>query len=146
MGKNKASYAIIFLWTYQSSEVRRTRCRKCGQKFREKIPFLTSPKARVTRAFEWEMSELRSQMSTTAAAARLDVDPDTVNDAEKRILDAKYRRVDLKGVRMIGIDELYVFGNERSNRKYITVARDMETSAVLNVYAADRKRRRVMPP
>ena len=77
-------------------------------------PFPDQPKARVTRAFEWEMSELRSQMSTTAAAARLDVDPDTVNDAEKRILDAKYRRVDLKGVRMIGIDELYVFGNERS--------------------------------
>ena len=100
----------------------------------------------MTRDFEWEMFELRSQMSTTATAVRLDVDPDTIKDAEKWILDTKYRRVDLKGVRMIGIDELYVFGNERSNRKYITVARDMETSAVLNVYAADRKRRRVMPP
>ena len=93
---------------------RRVRSRKCRQKFREKIPFLTSPKARVTRDFEWEMFELRSQMSTTATAVRLDVDPDTVKDAEKRILDAKYRRVDLKRVRMIGIDELYVFGNERS--------------------------------
>ena len=131
---------------YVEVEVRRIRCRKCGKMFREKIPFLTSPKARVTRAFEWEMFELRSQMSITAVAEWLDVDPDTVKDAEKRILEAKYRRVDRKGVRMIGIDELYVFGNERSNRKYITVARDMETSAVLNVYAADRKRRRVMPP
>ena len=118
---------------YVEVEVRRIRCRKCGKMFREKIPFLASPKARVTRAFEWEMFELRSQMSITAVSEWLDIDPDTVKDAEKRILDARYRRVDLKGVRMIGIDELYVFGNERSNRKYITVVRDMETGAVLNV-------------
>ena len=85
------------------------------------------------------MFELRSQMSTIATAERLDVDPDTVKDAEKRILDAKYRRVDLKRVRMIGIDELYVFGNERSNRKYITVVRDMETGAVLNVSRGKRR-------
>ena len=85
------------------------------------------------------MFELRSQMSITAVAEWLDVDPDTVKDAEKRILEAKCRRVDRKGVRMIGIDELYVFGNERSNRKYITVARDMKTSAVLNVSRGKRR-------
>ena len=36
-------------------EVRRIRCKLCGKMFDEKLPFLTSPKARVTRAFEWQM-------------------------------------------------------------------------------------------
>ena len=79
------------------------------------------------------MYELRAGMSITAVAEWLDVDPGTVKDAEKRILNAKYRRIDLKGARIIGIDELYVFRRARSDRKYVTVVRDMETGAVLNV-------------
>ena len=118
---------------YVEVEVRRVRCRHCGKKFHEKLPFLTSPKARVTRAFEWEMYELRANMSISAVAEWLDIDPGTVKEAEKRMLKAKYRRIDLKRTRIIGIDELYVFSHERSDRKYVTVVRDMETGAVLNV-------------
>ena len=118
---------------YVEVEVRRIRCRRCGKKFYEKIPFLTSRKARVTRAFEWEMYELRANMSISAVAEWLDIDPDTVKEAEKRILKAKYKRIDLKKTRIIGIDELYVFSRARSDRKYITVVRDMESGAVLNV-------------
>ena len=118
---------------YVEVEVRRIRCPGCGRKFYEKIPFLAGRKARVTRAFEREMYELRAGMSITAVAEWLDVDPGTVKDAEKRILNAKYRRIDLKGTRIIGIDELYVFRRARSDRKYVTVVRDMETGAVLNV-------------
>ena len=118
---------------YVEVEVRRIRCPRCGRRFYEKIPFLAGRKARVTRAFEWEMYELRAGMSITGVAEWLDVDPGTVKDAEKRILNAKYRRIDLKGARIIGIDELYVFRRARSDRKYVTVVRDMETGAVLNV-------------
>lgn len=118
---------------YVEVEVRRIRCRHCGRMFREKIPFLASRKARVTRAFEWEMYELRASMSISAVAEWLDIDPGTVKEAEKRILSAKYRTVDLKGTRIIGIDELYVFRRARSDRKFVTVVRDMETGAVLNV-------------
>lgn len=114
-------------------EVRRLRCRTCGKKFDEKLPFLVSPKARVTRMFEWQMVEMRSFMSISDVARWLDVDWRTVKDAEKRVLKARYKRIDLKRARIIGIDEMYLFHEEKSNRKYITVVRDMETGEVLNV-------------
>ena len=118
---------------YVEVEVRRIRCRRCGREFYEKLPFLASAKARVTRSLEWQMYELRASMSISAVAEWLDIDPGTVKDAEKRILKAKYKTIDLKNTRIIGIDELYVFSRERPDRKYITVVRDMETGAVLNV-------------
>lgn len=134
-GKTRRIRSLDFgrVKVYVEVEVRRIRCRSCGREFYEKIPFLTSPKARVTRALEWEMYELRANMSISAVAEWLDIDPGTVKEAEKRILKAKYRHIDLKKTRIIGIDELYVFGRERPDRKYITVVRDMETGAVLNV-------------
>lgn len=46
---------------------------------------------------------------------------------------AQYRYVPLKDVRAIGIDELYVFSREKANRKYVTVVRDLDSGAVLNV-------------
>jgi transposase len=118
---------------YVEVEVRRVRCRTCGKTFDERLPFLTSPKARVTRAFEWEIVELRTRMSISEVAGWLDVSWRCVKEAERRVLEARYRRVDLKGVRMIGIDELCVFHREKSGRQYITVVRDMETGAILNV-------------
>ena len=74
-----------------------------------------------------------SQESMRAVAEKLGVDWRTVKDAEKRVLSAEYKTVDLKGVTRIGIDELYVFGNERKSRKYITVVRDLDSGRVLNV-------------
>lgn len=118
---------------YVEVEVRRLRCRKCGHKFTEHLPFLTSDKARVTRAFEWHIVDLRSHMSISEVADHLGIDWETVKNAEKRVLEAEYKTIDLKGVRRIGIDEIYVFHLERSNRKYVTVVRDLDTGRVLSV-------------
>jgi hypothetical protein len=63
------------------------------------------------------MYELRANMSISAVAEWLDIDPGTVREAEKRIFKAKYRHIDLKKTRIIDIDELYVFGRERPDRK-----------------------------
>ena len=118
---------------YVEVEVRRMRCPECGRLFKEKLPFVTSPKARVTRAFEWLIVSERETASITDVARKLGIDWRTVKEAEKRVLEAEYRTIDLKGVTRIGIDELYVFANERKNRKFITVVRDLDTGRVLNV-------------
>ena len=118
---------------YVEVEVRRMRCPECGSLFKEKLPFVTSPKARVTRAFEWLVVTERETASISDVAKKLGIDWRTVKDAEKRVLEAEYKTIDLKGVTRIGIDELYVFANERKNRKYITVVRDLDTGRVLNV-------------
>ena len=118
---------------YVEVEVRRMRCPECGRLFKEKLPFVTSPKARVTRAFEWLIVSERETASITDVAKKLGIDWRTVKEAEKRVLEAEYRTIDLKGVTRIGIDELYVFANERKNRKFITVVRDLDTGRVLNV-------------
>ena len=118
---------------YVEVDVRRLRCPHCGKTFKERLPFVSSPKARVTRAFEWLIVSERANASITAVAEKLGIDWRTVRDTEKRILEAEYKTVDLKGVTRIGIDELYVFSNERKNRKFITVVRDLDTGRVLNV-------------
>lgn len=118
---------------YVEVEVRRMRCPECGRLFKEKLPFVTSPKARVTRAFEWLIVSERETASITDVAKKLGIDWRTVKEAEKRVLEAEYKTIDLKGVTRIGIDELYVFANERKNRKFITVVRDLDTGRVLNV-------------
>lgn len=118
---------------YVEVEVRRIFCKTCNKTHYEKLPFITSDKSRITRALEWEIFELRANMSISAVADWLDLDWSCVKQAEKRILAAKYKTIDLKKARVIGIDEMYVFGHERSNRKYITIVRDMESGDVLNV-------------
>ena len=118
---------------YVEVDVRRMRCPKCGKLFKEKLPFVTSPKARVTRAFEWLIVSERETASISDVAAKLGVDWRTVKEAEKRVLQADYKTIKLKGVTRIGIDELYVFANERKSRKFITVVRDLDTGRVLNV-------------
>lgn len=118
---------------YVEVEVRRLRCKTCGKAFYEKIPFLTNPKARATRALEWQMIELRADMSITDVARWLDVDWRSVKDAEKRILEARYRRINLKQTHIIGIDEICLFHRQKKGRQYLTVVRDMESGAVVNV-------------
>jgi len=118
---------------YVEVDVRRMRCPKCGKLFKEKLPFVTSPKARVTRAFEWLIVSERETASISDVATKLGIDWRTVKEAEKRVLEADYKSIKLKGVTRIGIDELYVFANERKSRKFITVVRDLDTGRVLNV-------------
>ena len=72
-------------------------------------------------------------MSITDVAEVFGVSRRTVREAEVRALELKYRSVPLKGVRRIGIDEVYVFHGERGGRQFVTVVRDLDTGRVLNV-------------
>ena len=108
-------------------------CPECRSMSYEHLEFLTNPRARITRAFEKEIVEKRRKMSITDVADDLGVSRQVVREAEIRALELKYRWVPLKGVRRIGIDEVYVFHEERGGRQFITVVRDLDTGRVLNV-------------
>ena len=68
-------------------------------------------------------------MSISAVADFTGLHWDTVKDIEKRYLAKKYAKISLRGVRKLGIDEVYL-GKKLS---YITVVRDLEKGAVIFV-------------
>jgi transposase len=113
--------------------VHRIYCPVCGAAHYEQIPFLASPTARVTRQMERTILELRREMSVSAVAAHFGLSWHTVKNIEKSALGRKYAKVRLRDVRHIGIDELYVFRHAPADEKYVTVVRDLDTGAVLEV-------------
>ena len=108
-------------------------CPDCGEAHYEQIPFLPSPTARVTRQMERTILELRREMSVSAVAEYFGLSWHTVKNLEKRALGRKYANVRLRDVRRLGIDEIYVFRHAKADEKYVTVVRDLDTGAVLEV-------------
>jgi transposase len=113
--------------------VHRLRCAACGAKKYERLPFLSSPKARVTRQLERTIIELRAHMSISAVAGFYGVNWKTVKDIEKTALQKKYAKVPLKDVKRIALDEIYAFPKAQAHEKYVTVVRDLDSGAVLEV-------------
>lgn len=111
--------------------VHRIYCSKCKTMATEKIPFLSSSKSRITKSLERTIIELRSKMSITDIADYFDVNWKTVKDCEKKFLEKKFKRISLKDVKIIGMDELYV--KSQGKEKYITIVRNLENGAVLHV-------------
>lgn len=111
--------------------VHRIYCPKRKTLSTEKIPFLSSPMARITRSLERSIVELRSEMSISAIADFFSLDWKTVKDCEKDHLEKKFKRIALKEVKVIGMDEIYV--KSQGKEKYITIVRDLESGAVLFV-------------
>jgi len=111
--------------------VHRIYCPECKTLSTEKIPFLSSPMARITRSLERSIVELRSEMSISAIADFFSLDWKTVKDCEKAHLEKKFKRIVLKDVKVIGMDEIYV--KSQGKEKYITIVRDLDSGAVLFV-------------
>jgi len=117
---------------YLEVDVHSVYCLNCKIRGTEKLCFLSHPKARITRSLERTVIELRAHMSISAIAKYYGLDWRIVKDSEKRYLAKKYKRIRLKDVRVIGIDELFVT-RRKGVEKYITVVRDLESGAVLFV-------------
>ncbi|MDH5459327.1 MAG: ISL3 family transposase [Nitrospinota bacterium] len=105
----------------------RVDCLQCGSHYREKISF-ASKWARHTKAVERSVIELRNEMSIKGVADFFGLDWRTVKEIEKRHLKTKFRRIRLRDVRIIGIDEIYV-----GKKVYKTIVRDLVSGAVLFV-------------
>jgi transposase len=114
-------------------EVYRLRCEGCGAFQLEPLDFLSHPKARITKAVERQIVELRREMSITALAKHFQIDWRTVKEVEKRHLARKYAKISMKDVRYIGIDEICVGHGHDGRLRFLTVVRDNESGAVLFV-------------
>jgi len=108
-------------------------CPDCRQTSYEGFEFLKTPKSRLTRQMERTIVEIRREMSIKAVSEHYNVPWETVRNVEKAMLGRLYARVRLKDVRHIGIDEIYLFKTAESGQKYVTVIRDLETGAVMEV-------------
>lgn len=113
--------------------VRKVVCRDCGTASYERVPFAAYRNARITRSLARLFLERAAATSMKELAEEFRVSWRTVRDAIEDGLRKRYRRRDFSQVRNIGVDELYVFPRERTGRKYITVVRDMDSRAVLDV-------------
>ena len=73
-----------------------------------------------------DIVEQRRKESITDVADDFGVSRRIVREAEIRALERKYRCVSLKGVKRIGVDEFYAFGNEKGGRQFVTIVRDLD--------------------
>ena len=121
------------LKTFIEVDVHHIYCPECRSMSYEHLPFLTNPRARITRALEKEIVARRRKESITDVAEDFGISRRTVRDAEIRALELKYRTVPLAGVKGIGIDEIYVFHNESDGRQYLTIVRELDDGRILNV-------------
>ena len=88
--------------------VHRLYCHRCHHREVEHIPFLSHPKARLTKALERTILELRPHMSIQALANFYNLRWHTIKDLEKKQLKKKYSRIQTAHVKAIGIDEIHI--------------------------------------
>ena len=80
----------------------------CGSFARERLDFCAGPNITYTKWLAKYVLALREQMSIHAVTQFTGLHWDTVKDIEKRYLARKYAKVSLRGVRRLGIDEVYL--------------------------------------
>ena len=108
-------------------ELCRIRCWDCGQELQEPIPFADPMKGYTHRLARYAV-ELTRHMDVQAVARHLGLHWHTIKEIEKSYLAGKYKRIPLKKIRKIGIDEIHV-----GKKKWLTVVLNLETGEVLFV-------------
>ena len=111
-------------------DVQRVQCRQCGCLRQERLGF-AEPQRRHTRAFERYVVDLSKSMTLLDLARHLQVGWDTVKDILKRHLSRRCRRVRLRDLRQIAIDEIAI----AKGHKYLTIVLDLLSGAVVFVGA-----------
>ena len=112
--------------------VHRHYCSSCKSRTMEHIPFLSHPKARISRALERTILELRPHMSLRALAGYFHLRWHTIKELEKKVLRRRFARIQTAHIKAIGIDEIHV-GNGKADTQYLTIIRDLKSGAVIHV-------------
>ena len=118
----------------------RLACHDCQAYRMENIQFISASTSRVSKYLERLVVELRQHMSIKAVAAHYDLHWGTVKNIEKKYLKKKHKKVLLKDVESIGIDEVFMgkkFGKKDDDKNeikgYLTIVRDLKSGAVVFV-------------
>ena len=112
--------------------VHRLYCHNCKRRELEHIPFLSHPKARMNKALERTILELRPHMSLRALAGYFHLRWHTVKELDKKLLKKRFSRIQTAHIKAIGIDEIHV-GNGKADSQYLTIIRDLNSGAVIHV-------------
>jgi len=108
--------------------VQRVQCLCCNAIRQVKIRFAQQRRS-YTKAFERYVLALSRHMTILDVAKHLGVSWDVIKDIQKRYLSKKYKRIRLKHVTHIAIDEISIGKGHR----YLTVVLDLKTGAVIFV-------------
>jgi transposase len=109
-------------------DVPRIGCMDCGAVRQVDVDFADVRRS-YTKAFERYVLELSRHMTIQDVAEHLQVGWDLVKDIQKRYLGKKFRRIKLKHLRQIAIDEISIGRFHR----YLTVVLDLVSGAVVFV-------------
>ena len=119
--------------------VPRVECRDCGVVRQVRVDFADERRS-YTRAFERYVLELSKRMTIRDVARHLQVGWDVVKDIQQRSLRRRFRRLPLKHLRQIAIDEISIGRGHR----YLTVVLDLLSGAV--VFVGDGKGAEALRP
>jgi len=109
-------------------DIPRLYCHECGSIRQPDLAF-ADPKKHYTRSLERFVIDLCRVASIQDVAELTGLGWDTVKEIHKRHLRRKYRSLNLKKVRYLAIDEVYL----GKKRKYITIVIDLQTGRVIHV-------------
>lgn len=120
-------------------DVPRVGCMDCGEVRQVPVDFADERRTN-THAFERYVLELSHHMTIRDVAEHLGVGWDLVKGIQKRSLSRRFRRVELKHLRRIAIDEISIGRGHR----YLTVVLDLQSGAV--VFVGDGKGAEALQP
>jgi len=109
-------------------QIPRLQCKDCGAIKQPRLGF-ADPKKHYTRSLERFVIDLCRIMSIQDVAELTGLSWDTVKEIHKTHLRRKYKSFNLKKVRHIAIDEVYL----GKKRKYITLVLDLRTGRVIHI-------------
>ena len=103
----------------------RVKCKRCG--VRRVDAGIARNGARCTRRFERWLFVLTGEMTVRAVSLLLEIDWETVKDAEIRYIVGLLRKRDLTGVTDLGIDEV----SEKKGHRYLTLVTDLKKRRII---------------
>jgi len=109
-------------------DVPRVACKTCGALRQVAVPF-ASGQHHYTKAFERLVVDLSQHMTLQDVAHHLGIGWDTVKDIQKRHLRRRFKRMPLKHLRLLAIDEIAIGHGHR----YLTVVLDLDSGAIVFV-------------
>jgi transposase len=108
--------------------VQRVLCFDCCKTRQVKIGF-ADPRVGYTRSFERYALDLSRRTTIQHAAEHLNVGWDTIKDIQKRNLHRRFKKIRLKHLKHLAIDEISI----GHGHKYLTVVLDLDSGAVVHV-------------
>lgn len=109
-------------------DVPRLACRDCNRIRQASLRF-AQPRRSYCETFERHAVELSRRMTLQDVAQHLNVGWDLVKDIVKRSLEKRYKKIRLRDLRQIAIDEICI----GSGHNYVTVVLDLLSGAVVHV-------------